>query len=176
MQIKIIFADQVLKRFGNRLGALGSGKAKMVMSRAINHEGRKGYTQVKCVLVKQTGIKYGKIGSAVKNINSTPGNLNFIIEAKGEETSLSLFGAKQGKRGVSAAPWGKRRVFKSTFMRKGHVLRRVGKERYPIELLWGPNIAREIVKDESKAAFEQGSGKIADRIAHEIDRVLMSGR
>lgn len=172
MQIKISLQDEVLKRFGNQLAALGNGQAKVAMSRALNHEGDKGRTQVKRVLAKQTGINYGKINKAVRTINSTPATLVYTIEARGDETNLGLFGARQGKKGVSAAPWGKRRVFPHTFLVHGKVYAREGKARLPIKGLFGPNIAREIVKDESAEAFRTGSANIADRVGHEVARML----
>lgn len=175
MDITINLRDDVLHRFGNQLAVLGEGQARVIMSRSLNHEGDKGRTQVKRALVQQTGIKYGLINQAMKTIYSTPASLTYTLEARGTETNLNLFGARQGQRGVSAAPWNTRRVFKSTFMigrYGGRVFRRVGKSRFPIKPMFGPNIAREIVKDESKAAFEAGSANIADRVAHELSRVL----
>jgi hypothetical protein len=49
---------------------------------------------------------------------------------------------------------------------------RRGDDRYPIRPVFGPNIAREIVKDESKAAFERMAPTILERIGHEIGRML----
>lgn len=65
MQFVINAKDQVLARYGNQLAALGEGQARTAMSRALNHEGDKGRTQVKRALVKQTGIKYGAVVAAV---------------------------------------------------------------------------------------------------------------
>jgi len=75
---------------------------------------------------------------------------------------LSEFSARQRKDGVSAAPWGTRRVFKQAFIAtslSGHVFvrethggLRVG--RLPIRELFGPAIPRELLKDAVKVAFE----------------------
>ena len=72
--------------------------------------------------------------------------------------SLKEFGARQTAKGVSAAPWGKRRVFPHAFIAPtlgGHVFIREGRSRLPIRKLWGPAIPREMVKDQSKEAFER---------------------
>ena len=61
MQPIISARDQVLARYGNALAVLGEGQARTALSRALNHEGDKGRTQVKRALVKQTGIKYGAV-------------------------------------------------------------------------------------------------------------------
>ena len=56
MQLIISTQAQVLARYVNALASLGEGQARTAMSRALNHEGDKGRTQVKRALVKQTGI------------------------------------------------------------------------------------------------------------------------
>jgi hypothetical protein len=174
MQIVITPQDQILARYGNRLGAL-CDKAPVALARALNHEGAKGFTQVKRVLVKQTGIKYGMIGRAVKAKRATRVNLVYEIEATGNETNLNLFGPAQRKKGVSARPWNVRRIFPSTFIVKaygGKVYKRTGAKRFPIKQLFGPNIAREIVKDDSRQAFEAITPKLVDRVGHEISFLM----
>ena len=74
MQLIITASDQVLARYGNQLAALGEGKARKALSRALNHEGNKGRTQVKRALVKQTGIKYGAVNKAMATVRATPAN------------------------------------------------------------------------------------------------------
>jgi hypothetical protein len=177
MEVRINLRDQVLARFGNQLGALGDGLARTVMARALNHSGDKGRTQVKRALVRQTGIKYGMINSAMKTIRASASTLTYTLEAKGDETNISLFGARQGKAGVIASPWGKRQTFESTFMigaYGGRTYKRTSKygNRFPIKPVYGPNIAREMLKDETAATFKAGNVGLADRIAHEIARVL----
>ena len=58
-QLIISAKDQILARYGRHLPPWEEGKARTALSRALNHEGDKGRTQVKRALVKQTGIKYG---------------------------------------------------------------------------------------------------------------------
>ena len=178
MEIRISLQDDVLKRFGNQLLAMGNGNARIVMSRALNHEGDKGRTQVKRALAAQTGIKYGQIDKAMRTIHSSPATLTYKLIARGDETNLSLFGARQGKRGVSAAPWGQRRTFGSTFIVAkygGKVFKRTGAKRFPIKPLYGPNIARELVKGSTADAFRAGASNIAARVSHEIARMMPGG-
>ena len=42
MQLIISARDQVLARYGNQLAALGEGRARSAMARALDHEGDKG--------------------------------------------------------------------------------------------------------------------------------------
>jgi hypothetical protein len=176
IEIKIEARDRIIWRFGNQLATLGDGMARTVMMRALNHESDKGRTQVKRALVRQTGIKYSQINKAVETIRATPASLEYVLKATGDETNLNLFNARQGKRGVSAAPWGKRQVFKHSFTVPAYgnrVYVRTSDERGPLKPLYGPNFARELVKDETAATFRKGTAGIADRVAHEIARVLI---
>ena len=50
LELIISAHDQVLARYGNQLAALGEGQARTALSRALNHEGDKGRTQVKRTL------------------------------------------------------------------------------------------------------------------------------
>jgi hypothetical protein len=174
MQLIISARDQVLAKYGNQLAALGDRNARTAMSRALNHEGNKGRTQVKRALVKQTGIKYGAVDKAMTTIRSMPTTLTYTLKAKGEETNIAWFSGVQRGKGVSAAPWNKRRIFAHSFIvpRFGRAYIRTSKSRLPIRGLYGPNLARELVKDSSAAAWQRGVGNIVARIGHEIGRML----
>ena len=128
----------------------------------LNHEGDKGRTQVKRALVKQTGIKYGAIDKAMATIHSTPATLTYRLKARGEETNIAWFGGVQRGKGVSAAPWNKRRIFAHSFIvpRFGRAFLRRSMQRLPIRGVYGPNIARELVKDSSAAAWHAGVANI----------------
>ena len=180
LEFRVDASDKILARFGNQLAALGGGLAKTVMARALNHEGDKARTQVKRVLVKQTGINYNLIDKAVSTYRAHQGKLSYTIQARGSETNLGLFNARATQSGVSAAPWGMRRIFRSADGERGSFLLpgtklvfiRTGKASHPIKPLFGPNIARELVRDESKQAFSIITHSIAQRMAHEIAREL----
>jgi hypothetical protein len=98
------------------LAALGEGQARTALSRALNHEGNKGRTKVKRELVKQTGIKYGAVDKAMATIRATPATLTYTLKARGDETNVAWFGGVQRRKGVSAAPWKKRRIFRHAFI------------------------------------------------------------
>jgi hypothetical protein len=149
---------------------------KPALRRAINHTGDKARTQIARVLVKQTGLKYGKVRQALRTVPAGTALLVYRIIAKGGYTSLKEFGARQVKRGVSAAPWGKRHLFPHAFIAPslgGHVFIRKGKGRFPIHKLWGPAIPAEMVKAESRAAFERTvATELPARLALEINAIL----
>jgi hypothetical protein len=174
MRLIVSAKDHVLTRFGNQLAALGDERARTVLSRALNHSGDKGRTLVRRVLVQQTGIKYGAIGKAISTVYSTPSTLTYTLQASGNETNIAWFGGVQRQRGVSAAPWGKRRIFRGSFMvpKYGRAFVRTSKNRLPIRGLYGPNLARELVKDASAAAWQRGVHDLVARVGHEIGRML----
>ena len=174
MQLIISAQDQVLARYGNQLAALGEAQARKALSRALNHEGDKGRTQVKRVLVRQTGVKYGAVEKAMATIRATPATLTYTLKARGDETNIAWFGGLQRRKGVSAAPWNKRRIFVRSFIvpRFERAFIRTSKKRLPIRPLYGPNLARELVKDSSAAAWQSGVANIVARVGHKIGRML----
>lgn len=171
----VIVGDKIAERFGRTLQYVADRDAAIVFSRALNHGGNKARTQVWRSLAAQTGIKYGNIKKVVRTIPATPARLAYTLEASGEETNIGLFGAKQGKRGVSAAPWGKRRVFKKTFIVPaygGKVYKRQGQARGPLDPLWGPNIGRELVKSPTVDKWQLAQQFVAQRVGHELKRLF----
>jgi hypothetical protein len=173
-------ADSILGQFADKIAAIGDRHAHVAFARALNHEGDKGRTHVKRALVAQTGIKYGMINRGMKTLRASYSRLEYSLLQSGGETNLALFGARQGARGVSAAPWNVRRVFRSgdgaraSFIspRSGKVLIRSTSASYPLEALFGPNLAREIVKDESRQNWEVVPISLAARIDHELARLI----
>jgi hypothetical protein len=142
--------------------------------RALNHEGNRGRTQVKRAVVKQTGIKYGAVDKAMVTIRATPATLTYTLKARGDETNIAWFGGVQPRNGVSAAPWYKRRIFRHSFivLGFGRAFICTSKSRLPIRPLYGPNLAREVVKDSSAAGWQSGIGNIVGRVGHDIGRML----
>lgn len=156
-----------------------SNRVPDAMRRALNHTGDKARTRVKRALSQQIRapqaaiVQYGKMRTERANY----GRLEYAIIAAGGPIPLKYFRPNQTARGVSAAPWGNRKVYKSAFMggsMGGHVFWRKGKERLPIERIAGPNVPKELVKDQSAAAFIATAAEFPPRVAHEI-RVLTNG-
>lgn len=149
------------------------------LRRGLNHTGRKAFVAVRRAVSKQIRApqsaiqKYGKLQERRAHHYS----LAYSIVSKGGPIPLKYFRPSQTARGVSAAPWGNRKVYKSSFMAGamgGHVFWRKGKARFPIERIAGPNVPKEMVKDQSAAAFRAVSAELPARIAHEI-RVITNG-
>lgn len=194
--ITVVTNDSALSQFEELLKGLSGEQARRVMADALNKSGSKTRTAVKRELSRETGIKYGDIDRGMRVLRATPARLDFIIEQSGQETNLNMFGARQTARGVSSAPWRRRMVFDSTFLipRFGNkVFQRTGGNltsqwgapkkswgggqsgRFPISQLWGPNLAREIVKDKPAQAFEAGAEDLQRQVMSQLIRRAIHG-
>lgn len=173
-----------IARLGNLLRAAGKD-APLAMVRAINHTGDKARTAMRRVLVKQTGLKAGTINRAVKSTRAFGGGA-YVIRSQGGNVRLMFFKARETRKGVTAAPWGQRRLYAGTFQKGGRfpnrvglnmggaVLQRVGKGRTPVKTVKsGLFIPEEMVTGESEAAFYRVvETELPARLAHELFRVL----
>jgi len=133
-------------------------------------------TAVKAALVEQTGLPSAEVLKALKVAPASAGYLSAAIVATGAFTRLAKFKARQTRKGVSAAPWGERRVFPHTFMIAaygGNVYKRAGKARFPLHALYGPAIPKEAVKGQSATAFYGAvPAVLARRLAHYMSRIF----
>jgi hypothetical protein len=171
-------SDDGLDRYGSQLLALADGQAARVLSDGLNKAGNLARTQVKRALVTQSGVKYRLIDQSTQTTLSTPSTLTYSLAVSGEETNLNLFGARQTSKGVSAAPWGRRQIFDGAFIVEawgGKVMRRASASRFPVASLWGPNLAREVLKERPLAAFEttlneRWAGQVARQLARHLGK------
>lgn len=177
-----------LERYERALMALGDKKMRQVQSRAVNRTGSMALTQVRRNLTKQTGLPRRTIVDAVKTSNSSTATLTYKMWSIGGDVALKYFGARETRRGVSAAPFGKREVFEGAFITGGrfprrvslkmgdHVFERTGHRRLPIEkVLSGVIIPAEMVTGATKSAFETTAARtLPKRIEHEIKRATGS--
>ncbi len=174
-----------LMRFDNGIKALGKDGRK-VMQRALARSGDMARTQVVRALTKQTGLKRGVIVNAVKVNRPSWTDLVYELRASGGDIALKYFDPRETRAGVSARPFGKRQVFPSTFMRggrfpdrkgmvfNGHVVKRKGADRFPIEVQKsGVVIPNEMVTGETAATFQRVVREnLPRRVEHELGRLL----
>ncbi|WP_316234980.1 MULTISPECIES: hypothetical protein [unclassified Bradyrhizobium] len=98
-------------------------EAPLAIIRAIKRTGDMTKTRVVRSLTKQTGLKRAVIVRAVK---AKPAGMSYSLASRGGNVHLKYFGARETKKGVSAAPWNKRRVFAGMFIKGGRFPHRVG--------------------------------------------------
>lgn len=187
----VITTDGVLQRFGNQLGALGD-KAPLAMQRALARTGDRAQVQVVRALTRQTGLPRAVIVRAVRVTRPSFANLTYVMSAEGGNVRLKYFKARERRRGVSAAPQGKRQVFAGTFMKagwvwgrriakagwNGHVFRRTGEvtssgmDAFEV-VRSGVYIPREMVRGATEQAWRATVDKhLEPRMRHEISRLL----
>jgi hypothetical protein len=151
-------------RFDHKLSELfaqmGEKRTVYALSKAVDEVGAKTRTQVIRAVAKQAGVKYGRAKSVISSKQAMgAGAGDYEIIARDVTLSLKEFAPRQTAAGVSAAPWGKRRVFAHTFIGpNGHIFVRAMQgnkrvPRLPIHKLWGPAIPKEMVKGETERVF-----------------------
>lgn len=184
MQTMIRRLDKETIRMEALVYAIGEGEAKKVFARAMNHEGKKGYTAVRRKLNKQTSIKVKDIRRAVGWHPASYKTLKAAIRATGRPFSLRYFGARQFRYGVRARVWGKSQRFEGAFMVASlgnTVFKNTGgfnkksRRNNAIEKLWGPSLPKELLTDEVVDVFRGKTDDISDRAAHELQRILDRG-
>lgn len=182
--------DDVLRRFGNQIGALGSGQAHKALARAVNRTTNTVHGRVIRAVRKQSDIPTAIIRRQVKKrLASTNiahgGAIEGVVWATGSPISLKHFRARQFGFGVKAKWGGEWHEYQSAFMGPrpgviakrlgGHVFVRTSSSRFPIEMLFGPSVPEELVTGESERAFEHTvATMLPQRVAHELGRLLPS--
>ena len=171
----VVTPDVNFRRIEAVAQTLGEARVRTALSRAVNHTGRKALTAVRRALVTQTSIPRPVVVAGVTPRPATRDTLSYAIVASGRRLPLKLFRPKQTASGVTARVWGGQQDFRSAFIVASlgsHVFRRIGRPRLPITKLYGPSLADELVKDQSRAAFERVVQDLEPRVMHEMKRLL----
>lgn len=121
------------------------------ISQAINFGLRRLRTRVVNQAVQWTGIRRrGEILKGFRVIPSTPATMTGVLRVRDYHRAVTRenFGAawSRSNPGATHKAWNRAQLAVGTFMIPGRapIFRRVGSKRFPIEPLWGPNVAREI--------------------------------
>lgn len=149
------------------------------LPRAINSTLNKVATTVRKESVKEisraSGLKAKDVRARVDLIRSNFTRLEAIVKASGKHSNIARFNARQTRRGVSAAPWRKRRVFPGAFLgNQGRTaFIRTGKGRLPVKSLAGPSIPREFARDTAKKVLlDVGARRFREILPRELRFVL----
>lgn len=176
-------------RFDNMLKVLSSSDSHNVLRKAVNRAGETAYKgrgpSVIRTLAKQTGLPQKLIRKAVRVKRANFASLEYRLDIAGGEISLKYFGARETRKGVTARPFGKRELFDGAFMKggrfpnrvtarglNGHVFRRVGSGRVPLEKIKsGVVLPTEMVSGDTAAGFQQIVRQVLPRrTMHELNR------
>ena len=147
-------------------------------SAALNRTAQQARTQsardLKGSVGKSLGLSVAGFKKTIKHIRARVRKLVTSLDVSGRPLPLIRFGARKTKKGVSAAPWGKRRIHKGAFIAKmpsGHrgVFKRTSKERLPIKELWGPSIPKAFLHQDIQQSLKRViNTKWPGNFAHEI--------
>ena len=186
-----VIPDEVFKQYVAAIQQLGEGKATLAFARAINRvvttiEGR-----VVKAIRHQSQIRTNLIRAAIRHqlasvaIGSTLEG-KIIAQGKPIPVSVSNFGGKQFSFGVRAKWDGAFHTFDQAFMGPspgvlapalhGLAFRRTSNTRFPIEVMYGPAVPEEMIRDESAKVYETTVLiMLPERIGHELGRMLPAG-
>ena len=186
MATSITFGDDVARQFANQIGAIGQGRAKPALARAVNRVTTMARTRVIRAVAAQSSIPRKILTRAVKrrgagHKGTSP--IEGMIFARGGPISLKHFNPRQMSYGVRVRIGGKMKRLHGTFMGprpgvvapslRGQVWQRSTSARFPIEMHYGPAIPDELIKGQSARAFEDTvTSHLPIRVRHELSRLL----
>lgn len=175
--IKIEIKGKGLKRFEKAVQALAGPASQKAYAVALNEVGPVARNKVVKAVGKQMGVK-GAVVAKRGNVRASaamPGHLTYAIDASGGHLLLKDFNPSQSAKGVRAGPWGRRLLFRGSFIQStklgGNVMHRLGPDRLPIQNMFGPAVPKEMVKGEAEKVFQSYvAQRLPKRIAHQIKR------
>lgn len=142
-------------------------KIARVQKEAAIEGGMKVQTDIRRNLGRIMGVKYGVMTQVVTS--SYQGGGRFVMYVRspydmklyGPTLPITLFGVKSGGGGITASPWGVAHTYKRSFYEvagKGPVRMpyraRLGKAKFPIRKILGPNPAKELLKAPMPLVFQ----------------------
>lgn len=183
--LRLTVVGNGMHRFEEAVETLGEKRARVAYRRAINEAGRDTKAPTTRALAKQTGLKYGVVRRALRETKASASTLTYVLRGQGGDIALKHFGAKETRKGVTAAPFGQRRLFPGRFMKGGffpkrktlklggHVFRpNFGTKKWGRDFTLqksGVIIPNEMVTGITAEAFQRiGQQKLGEKVARHI--------
>jgi hypothetical protein len=175
----------------------GLENAPAILAEALNAAGEGLRRATVAAETGQTGLAEDVIERAQQTISASPGRLAFAIVARGGNIRLKYFGAREGGGGVTAHPWGQSRFYPGAFLTSGREPNRAPTPRLGGQVFtatgvknasrkgagsWWRKIAltrsdlyipTELIRGETKAAFETGAARALESVAQTLFTRLM---
>lgn len=194
-QIGLKWADRELFRFAERIVQLNERFPK-VIPQEVNRVGARVKTLVIRNLRTQTGLKRDVIVRAMGNpIKAGSGRFSYTMTTHGGFIRLKYFNPRETRKGVVARPFGKRKIFDSTFMKggrfptrvdvkgfDGQVMRRIKGEKVEwngrmvtklVRVRSGVRIPDEMVQGNTRKVFDaMAAPLLKQRIEAVLDRLV----
>ncbi len=125
------------------------GLVEKAATRSLNRTNDQVATIARRLIAKDMGVSIKTVRAGMSKVKARRSLLTATTIAKDKPLNLIRFKSRQTKRGVSASAWGRRKVYKGTFIgNQGRtVFRRTSKLRLPIKPVWGPSIPAVMLQD-----------------------------
>lgn len=149
------------------------------------------------VVAKRMGLKQKDVRDKSKIRRADKRRLEAVIRFEGKALNMIRFKARETSKGVTAAPWGRRRLFRSAFIAKmpnGAVVvmtRDIHSAKYnpqskerphlPIRPILGPGIAKtandpELAKERERRIRELLPTRLQRELEFQLQRIARGGR
>lgn len=179
-----------LRPLGSALAYMSEETRNFALRDALNRSMDAMFTTGKRGIAREANITVGDIGRELHKFPAAGGGLQAEVRAIGKwrAASYTPFAARQNSTGAAFTPWkGHREQVDHGFiatMRSGHtsIFVRIGKKRLPIgDVGWGPNVAREMVREDHghtvpKEMQERAQYVFAQRFAYQYERVVAQAK
>jgi hypothetical protein len=176
MFIKFDVSD--IAELAEQFSQLSHGGFQAATARALNRSADSVATAVSRQLAEESGLGVRAVRQDVDVVDYADSfDLSAEIAVPGEYHLLGEFDPHETQRGISARPWGQRRLFSGSFeLPEGTVVVRQGPERLPLRPLFGPSLAVELERGKS---LELAEATVRDvfqrRLDHECERMFQRG-
>ena len=155
---------KVNSNFKKALRDIGNVPRKYVQKAlvtSLNKIGAEVFTQAQRELKDATGLKVGVVAKGLKKDKARRNDKTYTIKIKSRYKNVIEFGARQTKKGVSAKVWGKRKVYRGTFIGSGRnsgkqlVFKKRKNAPKRIEALHGASLLREFERQDMAKLFNK---------------------
>ncbi len=156
--------------------ALDPKRYKKVVTRVLNKLGSQSKTAISREVRNTYNIKKDRLDAGFYTRRATWENLAVLLRYSGRTPGLQRFDARTTSRGVTVKvlKTGGRKVVRNAFM-PGKIIgvyKRVGKERFPIKRLYGPDIPGMVNMVGEDAAQQVMDEKTDKLLGHELEYEL----
>lgn len=153
--------------------ALDPKRYKKIATRVLNKLGSQSKTAISREVRNTYNIKRDRLDAGFYMRRATWENLAVLLRYSGRTPGLQRFDARRTNRGVTVKvrKSGGRKVVKGAFMPEKiiGVYKRVGKERFPLKRLYGPDLpgmVNTVGEDAAQRVIDEKANKI---LAHEFE-------
>lgn len=177
--LNVDFDERKIAEVEAVLSGIKNGAPRAV-SRAINRAVTYGKTRSSKLIRNVYTINKPAVQNSIRDYKSTPQMLHGKLGFKGRPKQLRNFAIRKRKKGVFAnvkrsTGYRKltRRAFFQTINSGPAILRRVGENRYPVDVLHGPSVPQLAGSLNVEPQIRKDVGnKLEERLDHEVNAIL----